>query len=379
MSFSDSPITWTYPTFYNGKVAYVAFYCYDPERKQLRRKRYMLTRFKTKKKRKVMAAQLIANILLNLQNGWNPWVDSNKLPKLAKFEEIFATYANFVSRSANRNILKQKTAYDYLSRYKAFSAWIDDLSGVTYAYQLTTTHLVEFLDYIYYDKGLTAKTRNNYRTWLSTFFTWMIERGYCEKNLALEVKTIREESKRRRPLPAAEVKRMGEYLERTNRHFLLACMMEYYTFIRPEELRHIRVRDIHLSEQTITVDASVSKNRQTQNVAAPAKLLRLMVDLDVFSHPGDCYLFGPDLIPSRHQIGINGLRKEWAKLREALRWPSAYQFYSLKDTGLIELSNKMGVVVAKDQARHTDVSTTNHYLYTGGVPAEKLKDYEGEL
>ena len=92
MSFSDSPITWTYPTFYNGKVAYVAFYCYDPERKQLRRKRYMLTRFKTKKKRKVMAAQLIANILLNLQNGWNPWVDSNKLPKLAKFEEIPAQY-----------------------------------------------------------------------------------------------------------------------------------------------------------------------------------------------------------------------------------------------------------------------------------------------
>lgn len=378
MSFPNTPITWTYPNYYEGKVAYVAFYCYDPERQQLRRKRYMLTHYKTKKQRKVMAAQLITNLVQNLQRGWNPWVDTSKLPKLAKFAEIFATYANFVQRSANRNILKQKTAYDYLSRYKTFAGWVDE-QAITYAYQLTSAHLVEFLDHLYYDKGLSAKTRNNYRTWLSTFFTWMIERGYIEKNLVLEVKTIREENKRRRALPAVEVKRMGEFLERTNRHFLLACMMEYYTFIRPEELRHIRIRDIHLHEQTITVDAAVSKNRRTQNVAAPARLLRLMLELDVFAHPGDCYLFGPELTPSRQQIGVNGLRKEWAKLREALRWPSAYQFYSLKDTGLIELSNKMGVVVAKDQARHTDVSTTNHYLYTGGVPAEKLKDYEGEL
>ena len=77
---------------------------------------------------------------------------------------------------------------------------------------------------------------------------------------------------------------------------------------------------------------------------------------------------------------MNGLRKEWAKLREALRWPSAYQFYSLKDSGLRDISNAVGVEVAQKQARHSSIQTTNLYLQGRSMKVyDVLADFEGYL
>ena len=73
-------------------------------------------------------------------------------------------------------------------------------------------------------------------------------------------------------------------------------------------------------------------------------------------------------------------RREWKKMRRALRWSDDYQFYSLKDSGIRDLANAEGIVVARDQARHTDISTTNKYLQGRDMPVhEATKHFEGHL
>ncbi len=104
-----------------------------------------------------------------------------------------------------------------------------------------------------------------------------------------------------------------------------------------------------------------------------------MIEQRVFDHPSQEYLFGDELKPGEKQIYVNRFRREWAKVREALGFPKSYQFYSLKDSGIRDLANAEGIVVARDQARHSDVAVTNKYLKNSNVVHEETKHYKGGL
>ena len=72
--------------------------------------------------------------------------------------------------------------------------------------------------------------------------------------------------------------------------------------------------------------------------------------------------------------------RRWADLRKELKFDNDIKFYSLKDSGIRDLSNSAGVVTARDQARHQDVATTNKYLGGRDLSApEAAKHFKGEL
>lgn len=83
-------------------------------------------------------------------------------------------------------------------------------------------------------------------------------------------------------------------------------------------------------------------------------------------------------MPSREKSSGRAYRTYFNKVREALNFPDSYQFYSLKDTGIRDLANSEGIVIARDQARHADVSTTNKYLKGEDMPVhEETKHFDG--
>ena len=101
--------------------------------------------------------------------------------------------------------------------------------------------VIDFLDYIVFDKERSATTRNNYRTWLSTFATWLVDRQYITENFVESIKMMKETEKFRDSIKPEDLRRLKEYTKEKRPAFYLACLMEYYTFIRPEELRHIKI------------------------------------------------------------------------------------------------------------------------------------------
>ena len=110
------------------------------------------------------------------------------------------------------------------------------------------------------------------------------------------------------------------------------------------------------------------------------KLIKAMLDLKVFDKPNHYYLFGKDFKPSATKNTTRVYRNMFNKMRAALRWPDTYQFYSLKDSGIRDLANAEGIVVARDQARHSDISTTNKYLKGENMAVhEETKHFEGNL
>lgn len=373
-------VEFTLPRLHKGKQWYIDFFCYDPVVNKMRRKKYMLDHLHTVREKENMAAILIHNIFEKLKIGWNPFTNARNTRQFTEFNKIVKRYEEYLDVAKRKGILKIKTAIDYKSRLKQLTQYLEE-SGVRlqYVYQFDRPFAVDFLDYLIFDKDVSAKTRNNYRTWLSTFGTWLVDRQYIENNPIEGIHMMKEQEKFRDALSSDDLARVRAYTLKYNPPFYLVCMMEYYTFIRPDELRFIKVGDISIENQTVFISPEAAKNRKGQLVALNDSLLKLMIEQRIFEHPSQDYLFSDNLAPGPNQIYINKFRYEWKKLRTALNFPESYQFYSLKDSGIRDLANSEGIVVARDQARHTDISVTNRYLKGQNAAHEETKHFKGEL
>ncbi len=333
-----------------------------------------------KGEREKIATVLITKISNLLMAGWNPFVNNETSRSFAEWEVVVERYNDYTKAAEKKGILKNKTAVDYRSRMSGLLSYIEEANvRIKYVNQFDKILVVDFLDYILLDKERSPKTRNNYRTWLSTFAAWLVDRQYIKENFVENIKMIKENEKFRDPMTPEHLRALGEYTKENCPEFHLACLMEYYTFIRPEELRHIKIGYISIKDQTVTIPAEVAKNRRQQTVALNDTILKTMIEQDVFKYTSQDYLFGKDLKPGGQQIAINRFRQEWVKVRKALSFPNSYQFYSLKDSGIRDLANAEGIVAARDQARHSDISITNRYLKKTNVVNENTKHFTGEL
>ena len=378
----NSIITYTLPKLHKAKKNwYVDFLAIDPATGGLKRKKYMLDRFQKVSEKKERAAEIITNVTVRLRKGWTPWAEVNDRRGYAQVRNVLELYRNHIVKLHAAGSMKRKTFYDYSSRMSSLQDFIDSQPiPIIYIYQFDQALLSDFLDYIFIDCDASARTRNNYRTWCSTLCSWMVEKRYLERNPVENIKTLQEGEKQRDALTPEQLQTLQQFLKANDKHFLLACMMEYYTFIRPSELSYIRLNDIFVREQKIFVSSEVSKNRRDGMVGLNDTIIKLMIDLNIFKNPGNYYLFGPDMKPGERKADPRIFRDRFAKTRLALGWSKSLVFYSLKDSGIRDLANSEGIVIARDQARHSDISTTNRYLKGSALAVhEETKHFKGNL
>ena len=260
---TEEILNYTLPKLHTRQNWYVDFKCFDPACGKMKRKKYMLDSIKKVSLRRERAAEIITNVTVRLRKGWNPWADVSDRRGYAQIQDVLDIYEGHIRKMLAAGSMKQKTHYDYSSRLGYLRDFIESRPiPIIYMYQFDQALISDFLDYIFEDCDSSARTRNNYRTWCSALCSWMVEKRYLESNPVEKIKSIPEAEKQRDALTPIDLRKMKEQLEKTDRHMLLACMMEYYTFIRPTELVHIRLQDIFLREQKVFVSSAVSKNKR---------------------------------------------------------------------------------------------------------------------
>ena len=352
---SDSEIIgYRLPVFHGtGKKVYVDFYAYDPMRGELRRKKIHLDHISTKVAQRRHAHVLISTLTEKLLSGWNPWCDAATSRGFTPIETIIEKYKEYVGRTG-----RKKTQQCYNSRCNILEEYNSTrLQPIRYAYQYDKAFVIDFLDWVLLDRDSGART--------------------CNSNPAAGIPKLPEDSKFRQPLTEQMLRKLHRHLKQEDPHFLLAVMMEYFTFIRPTELSNLRLRDIEIKEQRVFISKEFSKNKRDGYVGLNETIIRTMIDLDTFRSPGDWYLFGKGFVPNPEKAGPDQFNKRWVRMRKKLGWGKEYQFYSLKDTGIRDLANSEGIVIARDQARHTDVSTTNRYLGVEKSVHAETKSFKG--
>lgn len=376
-----SIISYTEPKLHTGNNWYIDFYSYDPLEQKMKRKKYMLNGITKASDRRRRANEIITNLNIKLRSGWNPWADVENSRQYTPYIDIIQRYHIYLSKLYTAGTIKENTLKDYEKRLRVFEEYTaKHIPAIVYAYQIDQSFISDFLDYVLLDRDSSARTRNNYRTWLSSLCNWMIEKQYLIQNPVEKIRQLAEEEKKRSALTVPDIQKLKKYLKKENPHFLFLCQFAYYTFIRPDEITNIKLSDIYLKEQKVFIASSISKNRKDGMVGLNDALIKSMLDLNIFSNPGNYYLFGKGFKPSKEKVTTKVYRNYFNKVREKLKFPDSYQFYSLKDTGIRDLANAEGIVIARDQARHADVSTTNKYLKGSDMSVhEEVKHFEGNF
>ena len=372
------------PQLVIGKETYIFFWAFDPVSGLRKRKKYMLGRCKTRKEVQRRAKDMIRNISRKLEGGWNPWIVATDSLTYTTFCSVADLYHDYLYKRLNDRSLREDTVVSYISYLKIFREWIEQKGEVVYLFQLDHLVVSQFLDYVYIERNNSFVTRNNYLGWLRSFSTYLLERGYLQTDPCARFSNIRIKgyAKERTVIPDGVMIQIREYLQRHNRHYLLACYLTHYMCIRPKELSRMRVCDINIGACTITLMGDQTKNHDSVTITMPQKVARLMIDLDIFSAHGGDYLFSDGFKPGTNQHSEKHFRDYWMKhLRKDLRFPAQYKYYSLKDTGITNmLRNGMDPISVRDQARHSSLVITNTYTPLDIKAANPLMlKYDGVL
>ena len=389
-----SSLAFTMPRItYGSKDTVLSFYAFDNQLGRMRRKRIKLNHLGRRWFIRRREREICGRFLALLSQGWSPFENRHDtiLTRLDPVVDIVATavplsvavqrYNDFVDSEVERKVLSKATRLTYLSYSAKLLSYLP--SSISSS-DITTVDLVGFIDSMKEQK-LSPKYCNSVIGWLKTVFAWMLERGIVSNNPASPIKTETLARQQGRPtLTDCERESLFDRLRQHDRlEFLLACMMEYYTYIRPNELYRVRVRYINIKEQTVTIPAEISKNRKSAKVTVPSVVVDLMKELGIDRHRGDDYLFGKGLkcgptIGNAKQFGRFWERHVACK---GGIYPELEErgivFYSLKNSGITDMLQR-GVpsAVVRDQARHQDLSTTEIYGRSSALKApDGLKDY----
>lgn len=360
-------IGYTPPQLYVGKEWYVGFMAYDPVLGKLHRKKIKLNYIPKITVRRKYANDLIIRLGEKLKKGWNPWIEAENEKSYCTFEDACQHYEKVLTALFKKTDVEDNTYINYLSFLRNLKKYNQDRSiPIIYIYQLNSTFVRDLLEHIYIDRGNTAQTRDNYLSWLRTFSTFLLEHQYCKEKPTEGIAILgkRHYKKQRTTISNDDLIRLSTYLNERHRHYLLACYILYYCFIRPKEIALIKLEHISLYRKTIFIPADNSKNDKPGVITLPRKVIELMLDLDVFKNPSSYYLFSHNFMPGADHVDNKRFRDFWGRtVRTELKFPSAYKFYSLKDSGITNLlrDTKVDALSVRDQARHSSILITDAY------------------
>lgn len=375
-------IGWKPPVLHQASECYVSFAAFDPSVGKMRLKKIMLGHIKGKRQQRVYGMELIKRLTQKLLEGWNPWVEETRPEEYVRFNEVCKKYEKYLSQLVKEGGIKPGSVRNYKYKLNFLKKWITEKGiNVTYTYQFNKQVVGKFLDYVFVERNNNLRTRNNYIGWLKSFVKYLVSREYITKDPTQGIQlTTKVGEKNREVIPDNVLKRIRLHLEAENKHFLLACYILHYLFIRPHEMTHIKIKDLSEEKETILLSHVYTKNGRDAAITIPDHVMSLLKELKVFSYPPNYYLFGKMFRPGIRPIRPQKFREYWTtKVRKPLRLQETYKFYSLKDTGITNMIKaNTDLLSVRDQARHSSVIVTNAYTPQENKKANPLIiGYEG--
>ncbi len=208
-------------------------------------------------------------------------------------------------------------------------------------------------------------TINCYAENLRTVFEWFRARREIVVNPFVGIQKLPENRRGKMYFNEQQIKQLKEVISAQNPMLWFACELQYYCFIRPAEMRLLRVEDINVSDRYIRIQGAISKNKKTQVVSIPKAFISDVQAWDISELRQDYYLINRSQAPLQHQ----SLSKQHKTILTKLGYSSRYSFYSWKVTGIV-MAIRKGKIGLKDlqmQLRHHSLDQLNEYLRELGV------------
>jgi integrase len=350
-----------------GKEWFVEYYIYNLEHKKMMRKKVMLNHIKKVSDRRTYANHLIRKLNAELEKGWNPYIAEENAKSYSLLKTILSDFIKLNRKKYSDGDIREATILSYESYYNKLADYLktnklEDL----FVYCFNNDFIIKFLDYLYHELNLSSRTRDNYLKFIRLFCNYLVERNYIKVSPAEKINVLgknKRAAKNRTVIPSNIMDKVSEYLKLHNKHFLLAAQILYFCMVRPKEMSYIKIGHIDLKRSVIFIPGETAKNYKDAVVTLPASLNSLISEMGIMEYPTDYYLFSDSFRPGAEHTKEKQFSRYWERhVRKDLDLPLTLKFYSLKDTGITDMIRKYNdPIIARDQARHHDLSITNIY------------------
>ncbi len=356
----------------------IVFYARKPGTNEMKRFRRRVKKIAGNQNRMRYARRICAEINKKLYEGWSPFINDYAKKEYQPFLKVLDLYLEQVERRCKDNLLRPDSLRAYTSYTKNLKEYLT-LKGKSHLFtvEFDKKFILDFLDYIYFERKRTARTSNNYLAYCNLLSTFMKDREFIAVNPTDGIERRRVGRKKREIIPAKIRNEIFTYQATQNRSYLTLCLMVYFCFIRRTEISKLRVKHVDLQADTVFIPEEISKNGKDGVVTIPGKLKELLTQ-HLHQSTKEDYLFSQsNFRPGEKRLQPKKISDEWAIMRKDLEFKQEYQFYSLKDTGITELF-LLGVPTIKirDQARHHDIKITETYTPRNFICDDHIKNLD---
>lgn len=341
----------------------IVYYAKHPVTKIMERHRVRVPAMSNKKERLKHGNRIVAEINRKLAEGWSPFLETpGKV--FSSFEDATKKFLDQLDKEIKDGIKREDTRRAYKSYLSMIGLYIKEKAiKLTFVIEIDKIFAVNYLDWIYYERGNSPTTYNNHLLFLKNFCNFMISKGYMKENPTLEIQRKRELKKKREVITPQIKTMLAKKLPLFNFHYYVLCMLTYYCMIRRTELTKLKVKDINTDYDFIFISGTIGKNpKKDEYVTIPTELKPILMRHLHEANAND-YLFSKnDFKTGTEQLKPKKISDTWSLLQKHLGMPKEFQFYSLKDTGITDLFNLgLSPLKIRDQARHSDLKITEMY------------------
>lgn len=363
-----------------SKRPFVYYHFKNPETGKMQRFREYegFAQCKTLEAIRLHGNKLAKKISRKLRNGYNPFANKQIIytevstPLAPAVPQIFVGIDQHLKNIlSEQQAIIQSTSYNsYLSQVRTFTKWLKDndwLSSLAIT-EFSEEHVRKFFHYLAVILKRHPTTRNQYRTNLKHLFKLLLERKIIEYNSFECVKKLPTQKTSKKPFNEYQRKQLKDYIQDNNSELWFCVLFIYYCFIRPKEIRLLKISDIDMYEEKITVRAEISKNKKTQYVRIPKPFMKIINSQQLHLYPGNYFVFGNNGTPGLKPRSKNHFNSKHLEILRLLGYSEQYCLYSWKHTGAIT-AVKAGINLKElqMQLRHHSLDMVNEYLKNLGV------------
>ncbi len=341
----------------------VVFYAKNPVTKLMERHRVCVPVLKSKTERIKYGKMIVLDINRKLHEGWLPYYDNADANDYKTFTYCTDKFLEIIEKDVANGTKRNDTLKSYKSGISMLKKYLADNNvKINLMLDINKPFVMNYLDWMFYTRKVSATTYNNHIVFLGLFFSFCVDRGFIKQNFAVGIPKKKKETKKR-VVFTDDVKEKLKTMIIDQPEFFTLCMTTYFCFVRNTEITKLKVADINLKGNYITILGENAKNGKTQNVTIPENF-KPLIENHIKDAKVDDYLFSANGFKTgKIQVGTKKIYDNWIKFKKTQQISKEFQFYSLKDTGITDLMNTgIATIKVRDQARHFDIKITETYM-----------------
>ena len=278
-----------------------------------------LNRIKNLKERTKEAEALCEARSIWLKAGWNPVIDPkyklrNLKTKAGKKQMLFNEAIDYgISKKTD---LKEKSLRDYNSMLN-FIKEIAVKTGhsILLISDMDRGNILDLLDECARVRKFSNHAYNKYATCLRSILTVCLNYRLIDLNPLRDLKEKEvPESNKYASFTEKEKESIAQHLLKVHPRLFVVMSVVYHTGIRPKEVLSLKIADIDLQNQRITIApvraTSNSKTTNVRRVPINPHLYDLLNSMKLHTFPAHYFVFGSPLAPGKGSCGGGSQRNE---------------------------------------------------------------------